>query len=80
MVVSEGTKNLNQLLANVQSQLTRNVNYIPVAQWGFDESALEVLNKRKHKAVDKQLTKGTGFKEDKSFGIEERFQNFRTIL
>lgn len=51
------TQELTRLLYAAQTSILRNVDYIPISQWGFDETALDVIKKQKYAAVNKKLFK-----------------------
>ncbi|KAI6216900.1 Surfeit locus protein 6 containing protein [Aphelenchoides fujianensis] len=46
---------LEEQLAAIQTRIAANLELVPVAAWGFDERALELVRARKHALVNKEV-------------------------
>jgi len=48
---------VTHLLVTAQANILRNIDYIPISNWGFDETVTDLIKEQKHAAVNKTLSK-----------------------
>ncbi|KAI6184324.1 hypothetical protein M3Y97_00584100 [Aphelenchoides bicaudatus] len=68
--MADKKKDLNKFLFTTQANILRNVDYLPVSVWGFEDGALDIIKKQKHAAVNQKLSK----KQQKTFDNAKKQQ------